>query len=59
MGTKSVEVVSQEKLEFSQPKTGLAGPIQNGESKRCHTTTDQRDQKENRQMPGLRQRLRG
>ena len=42
------EVLSQEKLELSQPKTGLAGPIQNGQSKRRNSATGQRDQKEDR-----------
>ena len=48
MGTEPVEVLSQKKLELSQSKTGLAGPIQNGEPERRHTTTGQRDQKEDR-----------
>ena len=38
----------KKKLELSQSKTGLAGPIQNGEPERRHTTTGQRDQKEDR-----------
>ena len=61
MGTKSVEFLSQEKVAIVSTEKGTSwtNPIQNGEPKRCHTTTDQRDQEEDHQMPGLRQGLRG